>query len=210
MIFEVLGFDILLDHKCRPWLLEVNSSPSFTTDTPLDKKIKKALITDTINLINLSEGMQIFPFLISSTLARKEEYKRQQAENLLMRMRTGKQTKLTPEERNEIKAKNEVEREQFEVKNLGKYIMLYPLSEKIRTKMKADYEKLAQIEDNDFVPDQSILHNDNDTDEGEKNQKNSKKKSSKKTIKENKPKKPAKENDECKRFAFITNFIYSL
>lgn len=127
-----------------------------------------------------------------------------------MRMRTGKQTKLTPEERNEIKAKNEVEREQFEVKNLGKYIMLYPLSEKIRTKMKADYEKLAQIEDNDFVPDQSILHNDNDTDEGEKNQKNSKKKSSKKTIKENKPKKPAKENDECKRFAFITNFIYSL
>lgn len=44
MIFEILGFDILLDYKCRPWLLEVNGSPSFTTDTPLDKKIKKTLI----------------------------------------------------------------------------------------------------------------------------------------------------------------------
>jgi len=40
MIFEILGFDVLLDSKCKPWLLEVNSSPSFATDTPLDKKIK--------------------------------------------------------------------------------------------------------------------------------------------------------------------------
>lgn len=56
MIFEILGFDVLLDYKCRPWLLEVNSSPSFTTDTPLDKKIKKSLISDTFKLLNLNEG----------------------------------------------------------------------------------------------------------------------------------------------------------
>lgn len=56
MIFEILGFDVLLDHKCRPWLLEVNSSPSFATDTPLDRKIKKGLITDTFQLLNLTEG----------------------------------------------------------------------------------------------------------------------------------------------------------
>ena len=28
--------DVILDHKLKPYLLEVNHSPSFTTDTPLD------------------------------------------------------------------------------------------------------------------------------------------------------------------------------
>ena len=34
----------------KPWLLEVNHTPSFTTDTPLDDKIKGCLITDTLIL----------------------------------------------------------------------------------------------------------------------------------------------------------------
>lgn len=44
----------MLDHNLKPQLLEVNQSPSFTTDSPIDYKIKKALITDTIKLWNLS------------------------------------------------------------------------------------------------------------------------------------------------------------
>jgi tubulin polyglutamylase TTLL6/13 len=36
MFFHVLGFDIMLDNKCKPYLLEVNHSPSFSTDSPLD------------------------------------------------------------------------------------------------------------------------------------------------------------------------------
>jgi tubulin polyglutamylase TTLL6/13 len=54
MVFEILGFDVMLDYKLRPWLLEINHSPSFTTDTPLDYKIKKSLIMDVIQLLNLS------------------------------------------------------------------------------------------------------------------------------------------------------------
>lgn len=54
MCFEILGFDVFIDEKLKPWILEVNHAPSFTTDSPLDFKIKKNLINDTIKLLNLS------------------------------------------------------------------------------------------------------------------------------------------------------------
>ena len=46
--------DIMFDEKLKPWLIEVNSLPSFGTDSPLDEKVKYALIHDTIKLLNLS------------------------------------------------------------------------------------------------------------------------------------------------------------
>ncbi|XP_052098053.1 tubulin polyglutamylase ttll6-like isoform X17 [Mytilus californianus] len=50
--FEILGFDILLDRKLRPQVLEVNHSPSFNTDSELDREIKGALVMDSLNLVN--------------------------------------------------------------------------------------------------------------------------------------------------------------
>ncbi len=44
----------MFDSNLKPWILEVNHSPSFSTDSPLDFKIKKNLITDSIKLLNLS------------------------------------------------------------------------------------------------------------------------------------------------------------
>lgn len=52
--FEILGFDILLTGELKPVLLEVNHTPSFKTDSSLDLKIKTELITDTLNLLNIS------------------------------------------------------------------------------------------------------------------------------------------------------------
>ena len=54
MCFEVLGFDVMLDSNLHPIILEVNYTPSFTTDTPLDLQIKEYLIRDTLVLLNLS------------------------------------------------------------------------------------------------------------------------------------------------------------
>ncbi|GCC29385.1 hypothetical protein chiPu_0007827 [Chiloscyllium punctatum] len=51
--FEILGFDILLDQSLKPWLLEVNHSPSFTTDSKLDQEVKDNLLYDTFCMINL-------------------------------------------------------------------------------------------------------------------------------------------------------------
>ena len=55
MCFQILGFDIMLDEKLKPWLLEVNQSPSFGDDTPLDTKIKSNLIADTFKLLHLTK-----------------------------------------------------------------------------------------------------------------------------------------------------------
>ena len=54
MCFHILGFDIILDEDFKPWLLEVNQSPSLEIDTPLDFEIKQNLIRDTLQLINLN------------------------------------------------------------------------------------------------------------------------------------------------------------
>jgi tubulin polyglutamylase TTLL6/13 len=51
MCFELLGFDVILDSKMKPWLLEVNHAPSFATDSPLDYKVKKQLFIDTFKIL---------------------------------------------------------------------------------------------------------------------------------------------------------------
>lgn len=51
--FELYGFDILIDNTLRPWLLEVNLSPSLGIDTPLDTKVKSHMLTDLLNLIGM-------------------------------------------------------------------------------------------------------------------------------------------------------------
>lgn len=51
--FELLGFDILLDSDLKPWLLEINLSPSLSADSPLDFMIKTNLIADSFNLAGI-------------------------------------------------------------------------------------------------------------------------------------------------------------
>ena len=55
LCFEILGFDVLFNQKGKVKVLEVNHSPSFGTDSPLDLKIKYDLIRDTIKLLGLSQ-----------------------------------------------------------------------------------------------------------------------------------------------------------
>lgn len=54
MCFELLGFDIILDSKLKPILLEVNQAPSFATDSPLDYQVKRQLFVDMFTLLGLS------------------------------------------------------------------------------------------------------------------------------------------------------------
>ncbi|XP_034051481.1 tubulin polyglutamylase TTLL5 isoform X2 [Thalassophryne amazonica] len=51
--FELYGFDVLIDSTLKPWLLEVNLSPSLACDAPLDLKIKASMIADMFSLVGL-------------------------------------------------------------------------------------------------------------------------------------------------------------
>ena len=50
--FELMGFDIMVDEKLRPWLLEVNSSPAMSMDGVADARVKPDLLKDTFGLID--------------------------------------------------------------------------------------------------------------------------------------------------------------
>ncbi|KAF1374937.1 hypothetical protein PFLUV_G00234220 [Perca fluviatilis] len=49
--FELYGFDVLIDSNLKPWLLEVNLSPSLACDAPLDLKVKASMIADMFSLV---------------------------------------------------------------------------------------------------------------------------------------------------------------
>lgn len=53
--FEVFGYDVILDSDLKPWLLEVNLSPSLACDSPLDLTIKSNLLADTFNMIGVKK-----------------------------------------------------------------------------------------------------------------------------------------------------------
>ena len=53
--FEVFGFDVLIDEDLRPWLLEVNASPSLTATTEDDFRVKQAVVVDTIQQVMLDK-----------------------------------------------------------------------------------------------------------------------------------------------------------
>ncbi len=51
--FELFGYDVLIDSDLKPWLIEVNSSPSLARDNPLDYEIKDALLKDVLAVVDV-------------------------------------------------------------------------------------------------------------------------------------------------------------
>lgn len=69
--FELFGIDVILDSELKPWLLEVNISPSLHSSSPLDLYVKGPLVTALLNAVRY----QIPPRL---NAAQQEEILREQ------------------------------------------------------------------------------------------------------------------------------------
>lgn len=104
----------MLDQNLKPWLIEVNHTPSFTTDTPLDRNIKMNVIHDTLKLMNI-------------TLEAKAKFKKSERVNMRKRVLTGKFSRMTAEERQAEVEKAQKERDEWESQNLGGYERVYPI-----------------------------------------------------------------------------------
>ena len=126
MCFEILGFDIILNSKLKPFLLEVNHTPSFTTDTPLDAHIKKNLIKDTLRIMNLNTKIRNDILNLRKELIQK-------------RVLTGKKPKLSIDEKNILYTKAQIERDEYELIYIGGYRKIYPLDDA------KDYDKFLQM-----------------------------------------------------------------
>ena len=50
--FELYGFDVLLDDNLKPWLIEINASPSMTANTPADYETKLGLLEDVYTVLD--------------------------------------------------------------------------------------------------------------------------------------------------------------
>ncbi|XP_026332365.1 tubulin polyglutamylase TTLL4-like isoform X3 [Hyposmocoma kahamanoa] len=48
--YELFGIDVLLDEDLKPWLLEVNISPSLHSASPLDIHVKGPMVTTVLNI----------------------------------------------------------------------------------------------------------------------------------------------------------------
>jgi len=50
--FELYGYDVLIDATLKPWLVEVNGSPSLGVDSEMDLSTKTELLADTLALVD--------------------------------------------------------------------------------------------------------------------------------------------------------------
>jgi hypothetical protein len=116
MCFEVLGFDVFLNHNLKPFVLEVNMSPSLATDSPLDTKIKRLVLTDTMTLMNVTGKLKKH-YLAKTKLAMQQ------------RAVSGR-PKETREDKQALHFKAQLKRDKYEDKHLGGFQKTYPAADR--------------------------------------------------------------------------------
>eukprot|EP00929_Paragymnodinium_shiwhaense_P061124 TRINITY_DN30523_c0_g1_i1.p1 TRINITY_DN30523_c0_g1~~TRINITY_DN30523_c0_g1_i1.p1 ORF type:complete len:982 (-),score=159.06 TRINITY_DN30523_c0_g1_i1:613-3558(-) len=111
--FEILGFDIMLDHEAKPWLIEVNHAPSFRTETELDRMVKFDVLKDCFELLNIN-------------LESRRRYRKEQTQSFEARAR-GDKDRRSPAERAALEEELAKARDAWECTVDNGYKRLYPV-----------------------------------------------------------------------------------
>ena len=53
--FEIFGYDVMIDQNLKPWLMEINLSPSLSLESDMDIKLKTKLVTEMFNLFGFKK-----------------------------------------------------------------------------------------------------------------------------------------------------------
>ncbi|XP_039591227.1 tubulin polyglutamylase TTLL7 isoform X1 [Polypterus senegalus] len=146
--FEVLGFDIILDRKLKPWLLEINRAPSFGTDQRIDYDVKKGVLLNAMKLLNIRSSDKKRNLAQQKAEAQKRLYGQGSMKRLSAGSSEWEKQRHTLERRKEelkerlAQVRKQISREEHENRHLGNYRRIYPPDDKLTLEK---YENLLSI-----------------------------------------------------------------
>ncbi|XP_015274875.1 PREDICTED: tubulin polyglutamylase TTLL7 [Gekko japonicus] len=146
--FEVLGFDILLDRKLKPWLLEINRAPSFGTDQKIDYDVKKGVLLNALKLLNIRTSDKRKNLAQQKAEAQRRLYGHGSMKRLSpVSSDWEKQRRSLERRREELKerlaqVRRQISKEQHENRHMGNYRRIYPPDDKM---LLEKYEGLLAI-----------------------------------------------------------------
>uniref|UniRef100_A0A8C6M6H4 Tubulin tyrosine ligase like 7 n=1 Tax=Nothobranchius furzeri TaxID=105023 RepID=A0A8C6M6H4_NOTFU len=136
--FEVLGFDIILDRKLKPWLLEINRAPSFGTDQKIDYDVKKGVLLNALKLLNIRYSSDKKRNLAQQKAeAQRRLYGHGSMKKLSASSSDWEKQRHTLERRKEelkerlAQVRKQISREEHENLHLGNYRRIYPPDDKL-------------------------------------------------------------------------------
>ncbi|KAI5614687.1 tubulin polyglutamylase TTLL7 isoform X1 [Silurus asotus] len=125
--FEVLGFDIILDRKLKPWLLEINRAPSFGTDQKIDYDVKRGVLLNALKLLNIRASDKRRNLAQQKAEAQRRLYGQGTMKKLSAGSSEWEKQRLTLERRKEelkerlAQVRKQISREEYEKRHLGNY-----------------------------------------------------------------------------------------